>query len=61
MAVLLIDDPDHSVLDTGYLHSYEYSVPIFASFIGVPLALGLLVEGRPRLAYYLALDRAFLC
>ena len=59
MAVLLINNPDHSVLDISYLDSYEYSVPIFVSFIAIPLSLGLLVKGRSRLAYYLALDGAF--
>jgi len=57
-AVVLINNPDHSVLDLAYLHSYEFSVPIFVSFIAIPAALGLLVNGRRRLAYYLALDGA---
>ncbi|MGD1147983.1 MAG: LTA synthase family protein [Thermoanaerobaculaceae bacterium] len=59
MAVLLINNPDHSVIDIGYLHSYEFSVPIFVSFIAIPISFGLLVRGRYRLAYYLALDGAF--
>jgi phosphoglycerol transferase MdoB-like AlkP superfamily enzyme len=59
MAVLLINNPDHSVLDPGYLQSCEVSVPIFVSFIAIPLSFGLLVKGRRRLAYYLALDGAF--
>ncbi|MBZ5590469.1 MAG: LTA synthase family protein [Acidobacteriia bacterium] len=59
MALLLINNPDHSVLDAGYLSSYDFSVPIFVSFIAVPLSFGLLLKGRLRLAYYLALDAAF--
>ena len=59
MAVLLINNPDHSSLDTAYLHSYAFSVPIFVSFIAIPVSGGLLVRGRRRLAYYLGLDASF--
>ncbi len=58
MAVLLINNPDHSALDTGYLDAYRTSLPIFVSFVAIPAALGLLVRGRRRLAWYLGLDLA---
>jgi phosphoglycerol transferase MdoB-like AlkP superfamily enzyme len=59
IAVLLINNPDHSVLDLDYRYAYYTSSAIFVSFIVVPLSLGFMLKGRHRLAYYLALDGAF--
>ena len=59
IAVLLINNPDHSVLDLDYRNAYETAPAIFVSFIVVPLSLGFVLKGRNRLAYYLALDGAF--
>ncbi len=58
-AVLLINTPDHAALDLAYRDAYRTSLPIFASFIVVPAAAGLLIKGRGRLAWHLGLNLAF--
>ncbi len=58
-AVMLINNPNSSALDTASLDAYEYSPAIFVAFIAIPLSIGLWLRGRARLAYYLALDGAF--
>ncbi len=59
LAVLLINNPNHSVLDLEHLHDYTTSPAIFISFIVIPISLGFLLKGRSRLAFYLGLDGAF--
>jgi lipoteichoic acid synthase len=58
LAVLLINNADHSALDLSYRDSYNTSSVIFISFIAIPVSLGFLLRARSRLAYYLALDGA---
>jgi phosphoglycerol transferase MdoB-like AlkP superfamily enzyme len=58
LAILLINNPDHSALDLYYRDSYDTSPVIFVSFIAIPVSLGFLLRGRSRFAYYLALDGA---
>jgi lipoteichoic acid synthase len=58
MAILLINNPDHSVLDTGYYDDFKISFVIFISFIVIPVAPGFLFRGRRRLAYYLVVNAA---
>jgi phosphoglycerol transferase MdoB-like AlkP superfamily enzyme len=58
MAMLLINNPDHSVLDTGYYDDFQISYVIFIAFIVIPLAPGFLLRGRSRLVYYLAVNGA---
>ncbi len=59
LVVTLINNPDHSVLDTDHFEDYETSLAIFISFIVIPVSLGFTLRGRARLAYYAALDVAF--
>ena len=59
LVVTLINNPDSSVLDIDHFEDYATSRTIFVSFIVIPCSLGLLLRGRGRLAYYLALDLAF--
>jgi lipoteichoic acid synthase len=59
VAVLLINNPDHSAINLDYLSSYETSLVIFIAFIAIPVSLGFLFRGRSRLAYYLSLNGTF--
>jgi lipoteichoic acid synthase len=56
LAVVLINNPNHSVLNPAHIEDYETSLVIFVGFIVVPVALGFLFRGRSRLAYSLVLD-----
>lgn len=58
MVVTLINNPDHSALNTAHFEDYETSRTIFVSFIVIPVSLGFLLRGRGRLTYYVALDLA---
>ncbi len=59
LVVTLINNPDHSVLDTDHFQDYQTSRTIFISFVVIPVSFGFLLRGRGRLAYYVALDLAF--
>jgi len=56
LAVALINNPNHAVLDIAHLQDYTTQPLIFNGFSLVPLALGSLFKGRSRLIFYLVVD-----